>query len=146
MASACSLRDLGTQSTCKSIVFCSANLEMDKASLWRFGFMLPLRIMEGMLPGGVRTLITLHHGLNLKHPVAVKWTSLVAARYVEWNGDSLSVVVASNVKKCYSSVTNSLLGGNWGDSERIETAALPKNLFIRQQLHSQPMAVWIISN
>ena len=28
-----------------------------------------------------------------------------------------------------------MLRGNWRDSERIETAALPKNLFIWQQLH-----------
>ena len=34
---------------------------------------------------------------------------------------------------CYSSVTNSLLGGNWRHSERIETAVLPDNLFVWQQ-------------
>ena len=37
---------------------------------------------------------------------------------------------------CYSSVTN---------SERIDTEVLPENLFIWQQFHTQPMAVWIIS-
>ena len=41
----------------------------------------------------------------------------------------------------YSSVTNSLLGGNRRDSERIETTALLMYLFIWQQLHLQPMAV-----
>ena len=110
------------------------------------------------LAGSVRTLIALHHGrkttMNMKSElfascrgrVNVSGGSEIAWMNVECNGDSLSVVVPSKVKKCYSSVTNSLLGGNWRDSERIETAALPKNLFIWQQLHLQPMAVWIILN
>ena len=41
---------------------------------------------------------------------------------------------------------NSFSGGNYRDSERIETAVLLKNLHEWQQLHSQPMAVWIILN
>ena len=47
---------------------------------------------------------------------------------------------------CHSSLTNSFLGGNWRDWERIETAVLPKNLHKWLQLHSQPMAVWITTN
>ena len=62
--------------------------------------------------------------------VNISGGSEIAWINVECNGDSLSVAVLSKVKKCYSSVTNSLLGGNWRDSERIETTALPKNLFI----------------
>ena len=49
---------------------------------------------------------------------------------VECNGDSVSVAAPSKVEKCYSSVTNSFIGGNWRDSERIGTAALPKNLCV----------------
>ena len=110
------------------------------------------------LAGGVRTLIALHHGRKMKRESLASCRgrvnisgSKIAWINVECNGDSLSVAVPSKVfavlrDSCYSSVTNLLLGGNWRDSERIETAALPKNLFIWQQLHSQPMAVWIISN
>ena len=47
---------------------------------------------------------------------------------------------------CYSPVTNSLSGGNLRDLERIQTTVLPRNLHKWQQLHSQPMAVWIITN
>ena len=47
---------------------------------------------------------------------------------------------------CYSPVTNSLLGGNLRDLERIQTTVFPRNLHKWQQLHSQPMAVWIITN
>ena len=47
---------------------------------------------------------------------------------------------------CHSSVANSLLGGNWRDSGRIETPILPKNLHLWQKFHSQPMVVWIITN
>ena len=47
---------------------------------------------------------------------------------------------------CDSSVTNSFLGSNWRDSGRTETAVLPNNLHKWQQLHSQTMPVWIITN
>ena len=109
--------------------------------------------------GCVRTLIALHHGHKTKSEsfascrgrVNISGSSKIAWINVECNEDSLSVAVPSKVKvfaglrdSCYSSVTNSLLGGNWRDSERIKTAALPKNLCIWQQSHSQPMAVWII--
>ena len=108
------------------------------------------------LAGGVRTLIALHHGRKMKRESLASCRgrvnisgSKIAWINVECNGDSLSVAVPSKVfavprDSFYSSVTNLLLGGNWRDSERIETAALPKNLFIWQQLHSQPMVVWII--
>ena len=73
--------------------------------------------------------------------VTVEWTSLVAARLreFEWkcNGDSLSVAVPPNVLKCLrASVKNYFYGGNWRDSDRIESV-LPKNLHKWQQLHSQ---------
>ena len=110
-------------------------------------------------PGGVRTLIALHHGRIMKGKsflfcrgrVNISGGSKIAWINVECNGDSLSVAVPSKVfavlrNSCYSSVTNLLLRGNWRDSEKIETAALPKNLFIWQQLLLQPMAVCIISN
>ena len=67
--------------------------------------------------------------------------SQIAWINVECSGDSLSVAVHSKVfavlrDSCRSSVTNLLLGGNWRDSERIETAALPKNLFIFVLIYS----------
>ena len=55
-------------------------------------------------------------------------------------------MVTCTMEFSLSSVTNSLLGGYWRYSERIETAVLPQNLFIWQQFHTQLMAVWIISN
>ena len=93
---------------------------------------------DWLLSGGVRTLIALHHGRKTKSEsfascrgrVNISCGSEIAWINVECNGDSLSVTVPSKVKKCYSSVTNSLLGGNWRNSQRIKTAALPKNLFI----------------
>ena len=86
--------------------------------------------------GGVRTLIALHHGRKMKSEslascrcrVNIYGGSEIAWINVECNGDSLFAVLRDS---CYSSVTNLLLEGNWRDSERIETAALPKNLFIR---------------
>ena len=86
--------------------------------------------------GGVRTLIALHHGRKMKSEslascrcrVNISSGSEIAWINVECNGDSLFAVLRDS---CYSSVTNLLLEGNWRDSERIETAALPKNLFIR---------------
>ena len=111
---------------------------------------------------GYGTLITFHHGRKTKSEsfasfrgrVNISGGSKIAWINVECTEDSLSVAVPSKVKKvfaglrdsCHSSVTNSLLGGNWRDSEGIENSALLKNLFIWQQSHSQPMAVWIISN
>ena len=60
--------------------------------------------------------------------VNISGGSEIAWINVECNGDSLFAVLRDS---CYSSVTNLLLESNWRDSERIETAALPKNLFIR---------------
>ena len=94
------------------------------------------------LAGGVRILIALHHGRKMKRESLASCRgrvnisgSKIAWINVECNGDSLSVAVPSKVfavprDSFYSSVTNLLLGGNWRDSERIETATLPRNLFI----------------
>ena len=93
------------------------------------------RQIVGLHSAGVRALIALHRGrVNISGGSKIAWMN------VECNGDSLSVAAPSKVfavlrNSCYSSVTNLLLGGDWRDSERIETAALPKNLFIWQQLH-----------
>ena len=106
------------------------------------------RQIVGLHSGGVRTLIALHHGRKIKSEslgscrgrVNISGGSKMNWMNVECNGDSLSVAAPSKVfavlrNSCYSSVTNLLLGGDWRDSERIETAALPKILFIWQQLH-----------
>ena len=84
----------------------------------------------------MRTLIALHHGRKMKSEslascrcrVNISGGSEIAWINVECNGDSLFAVLRDS---CYSSVTNLLLESNWRDSERIKTAALPKNLFIR---------------
>ena len=111
--------------------------------------------------GGVRTLIALHQGRKTKNKsfatcrsrVNISGSSKIAWINVEFNGNSLSVAVPSKFKSVCGTVQTllflldkSLFGGNWRDSERIETAVLPENLFIWQRLHTQPMAVWIISN
>ena len=88
--------------------------------------------------GPVRTLIALHHGRKTKSESLAScrnWVNISGGSEIAWinvecGGESLSVAVPSEVKKCYSYVTNSLLGGNWRDSERYEIAALPNNLFI----------------
>ena len=95
-------------------------------------------LVQRYTPGGVRTLIALHHGRKTKSEsfascrgrLNISGGSEIAWMNVECNEDSLSVAVSSKVKKCYFSVTNSLSEGYWRDSERIKTAALPKNLFI----------------
>ena len=59
-------------------------------------------------PGGVRTLITLHHGRKMKNKsfascrgrVNISGSSKIARINVEFNGSSLSVAVPSKVKKC----------------------------------------------
>ena len=84
--------------------------------------------------GGVRTLIALHYGresfASCCGRVNISGGSKIAWINVECNGDSLSVAVPSKEfvvlrDSCYSSTTNSSSGGNWRDSERIETAAFP---------------------
>ena len=49
MASACSLRDLGIQSTCKSIPFRKTSRKIEREISCKSRFILPLRIMDGML-------------------------------------------------------------------------------------------------
>ena len=59
-------------------------------------------------PGGVRTLITLHHGRKMKNKsfascrgrVNISGSSKIARINVEFNGSSLSVAVPSKIKKC----------------------------------------------
>ena len=110
----------------------------------------------------VRTMITLHNGLKTKSKsfascrgrVKISGGSEIAEIKVEWKGDSLPVAVPLKVKKCFRACATPVIPSwqirsqeatEW-NSERIETAVLLKNLFIWQQLHSQPMAVWIISD
>ena len=82
--------------------------------------------------------------------VTVEWTSLVAARLreFEWNVMGIHCLLPflrKLVLKCLrASVKNDFLGGNWRDSDRIESG-LGKSLHKWQQLHSQLMAVWTMS-
>lgn len=48
MASTCPLRDLGIQSTCKSIPFRKTSWKIETESSCKPRFILPLRIMDGM--------------------------------------------------------------------------------------------------
>ena len=47
---------------------------------------------------------------------------------------------------CYSFVTNSFLEVTDEIQKESKLQSCPKNLHIWQQLHLQPMAVWMISN
>ena len=91
------------------------------------------------------------------HPVAVGWTSLVASRLREYEWNVMGIhyllpflrklkIVDGPAQLLLFPVKNSFSGGNRRDSERIGTGVLPRNLQKWWQLHSQPMAVWIISS
>ena len=83
-------------------------------------FQIALKSCQALLvtkAGLVRTLIGLHHGRKTKRESLVSfrnWVNISGGSQIAWinvecSGDSLSVAVPSEVKKCYSYVTNSLL-------------------------------------